>query len=321
MGPPDSEICARDLLTLKFVCEELGVPLAAEKQEGPSTNLTFLGITIDTVHQMLSLPHDKLARLLKALDQWAERKTCKRRELESLIGVLQHACTVIQPGRTFLHNAIPLLSMAKQPRHHIRLTKEFHSDIYWWKTFASCWNGKALIIHPQCPETAVTSDASGSWGCEAWHKQNWFQFPWDELSMKLHIAVKELLPILIASAIWGTYWKGHRVQAFCDNTAAVAAINNRTSKDRHMMHMLRCLFFIEAYHQFQLTACHISGTSNKLADNLSRNQMESFHNKFRTANANPSLIPNSLLQWLLDPVGDWTSPSWIQLFSSSVQKG
>ena len=316
MGPPDSEVCAKNLLTMKAVCNDLGIPLAPEKQEGPSTELTFLGITINTIKQMLSLPSENLTCLLETLDHWIQRKICTRRELESLIGILQHACTVVQPGRTFLRNAIPLLRVAKQPHHHICLNKEFRSDLYWWKTFASHWNGKSLIIHSQSPETTVTSDASGSWGCGAWHKQNWFQLPWDDATVKLYIAVKELLPIVISSAIWGDQWKGHKVQAFCDNTAAVEAINARVSKDKHMMHILRCLFFIEAYHQFQLTACHITGIQNTMADDLSRNQLGSFSN----ASANPSVIPDSLLQWLLNPVGDWTSPSWIQLFSTSVQR-
>ena len=99
LGPPDSEICARDLVTLKAVCKDLGVPLAPEKQEGPSAELTFLGLTINTTKQMLSFPSKKLAHLLEVLDQWVQQNACTHRELESLIGVLQHACTVIQQGR------------------------------------------------------------------------------------------------------------------------------------------------------------------------------------------------------------------------------
>ena len=38
MGPPDSEV------TLKAVWSKLCIPLAPEKQEGPSTELTFLGL-------------------------------------------------------------------------------------------------------------------------------------------------------------------------------------------------------------------------------------------------------------------------------------
>ena len=58
-----------------------------------STTLEFLGITIDTIQQELRLPEEKLARLRDLITQWKSRKSCSKRELESLLGVLQHACT------------------------------------------------------------------------------------------------------------------------------------------------------------------------------------------------------------------------------------
>ena len=102
--------------------------LAPEKQDGPSTVIVFLGIIIDTSRQELRLPDDKLRRLLSTLDEWERRKACTRRDLESLIGILQHACKVIRPGRAFLRRAISLLSVASQRHHHIRLNMEFRSD-------------------------------------------------------------------------------------------------------------------------------------------------------------------------------------------------
>ena len=49
LGHPSTEECDMNLQILKSVCEDLGVPLAAEKQAGPSTCIEFLGIIIDTV--------------------------------------------------------------------------------------------------------------------------------------------------------------------------------------------------------------------------------------------------------------------------------
>ena len=49
LAPLDSLTCTRNLDTIKSVCLHLGVPLAVEKVEGPSTSLTFLGIVLDTV--------------------------------------------------------------------------------------------------------------------------------------------------------------------------------------------------------------------------------------------------------------------------------
>ena len=129
IGPAGSSECADSLNTLEGVCAQLGVPLAPEKRDGPSSVLIFLGIIIDTVKGELRLPADKLRRLSGAVEEWLGKKWCTRRELESLIGTLQHACSVIRPGRSFLRRAIALLSVAKKPRHHIRLNQRNSSRI------------------------------------------------------------------------------------------------------------------------------------------------------------------------------------------------
>ena len=114
LGPPDSSRCERDLNVLREVCGELEVPLASHKCEGPTTRLTFLGIEIDTTRGLLRLPAEKLGRLRSLLQEWGDRKVCVRRELESLIGILNHACKVIRPGRSFLRRMIDLLRQEAQ---------------------------------------------------------------------------------------------------------------------------------------------------------------------------------------------------------------
>ena len=48
MGPLASITCEENLNVIKDVCIHLGIPLAMEKLEGPTTSLTFLGIDLDT---------------------------------------------------------------------------------------------------------------------------------------------------------------------------------------------------------------------------------------------------------------------------------
>ena len=283
--------------------------------------ITFLGIIIDTLQGQLRLPEDKLQRMMQMVTEWLPRKVCTRKELESLIGTLQHACKVIRPGRSFLRRAISLLSIAKRPHHHIRLNHEFKSDLMWWKVFGSHWNGASLLIAPQStPQVMLTSDASGAWGCGAWSESDWFQLQWDKSSAAKQITIKELLPIVIAAVIWGHSWHGHQVVSRCDNSAVVTVINNRYSREKDLMQLLRCLFFIEAHFQFHLRAIHLPGALNAPADDLSRNRLSAFLEKVPEANPLPSPVPPSLLQWLLHPRLDWTSPTWTQLFISSVQR-
>lgn len=56
----------------------------------------------------------------------------------------------------------------------------------------------------------------------------------------------------------------------CDNEAAVTGVNSDSSKDPFMQRCLRELWFTAAVHDCKLTARHIPGAHNVLADALSR---------------------------------------------------
>ena len=323
MGGPHDESCQRGLDTLIATCAELGAPLVRDKQVGPCTRLTFLGIEIDTTHCILRLPADKLERLTGMLAKWTDRKACTRRELESLVGSLNHACKVVKPGRSFLRRMLDLLRWssagpAPQPHHRIRLNRAFRADLQWWRSFIVGWNGVSAWREQREPSIRMASDASGSWGCGAWYENLWFSLQWPEAARELSIAAKELLPILIACAVWGPRWAKRRVHCLCDNEAVVAVLKSRTSKHPHLMHLLRCLFFFEACYDLEISCTHILGRENDLADDLSRNRMSAFMSKVPEAASQPTPVPTPLLNLLLDTSIDWLSPRWTDQFSSFV---
>ena len=306
LGPLDSAQCSRNLGTFKTVCRELDITLASEKQAGPTTVIEFLGIIIDTFQQELRLPADKLEQLQHLTMEWKvrihkqllvkKRPSCTKEELESLLGIMHHACTVIPAGKAFIRQIISLVHSAMQPYHHMRLNKDFLSDLTWWSVFARHWNGAALISGSYDNEIILTTDALGSWGCGTWCGSAWFQLQWNIKSQCLQIAIKELIPILIASFLWGHNWRRHNVLAYYGNEGVVFTLNKKYSRDPYMAHMLCTLFFVEAHFQFQLQATHIPGSHNTLADFLPRNQ------------------------WVLDLQMDWTSETWTQLFSTFVSR-
>ena len=235
--PPDSRECAEALAIIRQACTRLGVPLAEHKQEGPTTCLTFLGIEVDTTASQLRLPGDKLRRLQALLEGWSNKRVCERRELESLVGMLHHACKVVRSGRSFLRRMIDLLKGVwhRPPRPPpIRLNKSFRSDLQWWRSFVASWNGVSFLSPPvYCPRLQMASDASGTWGCGAWHLNHWFQLQWDANSAPLSIMVKEMLAVVLACAVWGSSWQGHHVTMHCDNQAVVACIRNKPQQSHH----------------------------------------------------------------------------------------
>ena len=119
------------------------------------------------------------------------------------------------------------------------------------------------------PDHMVWSDASGTWGCGAYWRTRWFQYPWTESGIEWSIAVKEMIPVMWGCFVWGEEWKNGVVQWNCDNIAVVEVINRGSTKDTHLAHLLRCIHFAEAKHNFMLVAQHVQGVTNDKAVDLS----------------------------------------------------
>ena len=187
------------------IWEALGVPSAPNKAEGPSTSIVFLGIELDTISLTARLPADKLARLQLLVQEWGDKKTCSKRELLSLIGVLQHAASVVRFGRCFLRRMMDLSTSVPELHYHIRLNREFRSDLQWWATFAPQWNGTCMLtpLLQESPHIIVHSDASGAQGFGAYSPNGWFQGKWPARWSSTNITAKELLPIVLAAGMWG----------------------------------------------------------------------------------------------------------------------
>ena len=113
-----------------------------------------------------------------------------------------------------------------------------------------------------------------------WWSCKWFQVRWEDWPAfgKASIAAKELLPIIVAVAIWGQQWVGSSVLCHCDNAGVVAAVKGGYCKDPTLAHMLRCLFFLEARFDVLLSAKHVPGVENGAADSISRNNLPLFFN-------------------------------------------
>ncbi len=123
----------------------------------------------------------------------------------------------------------------------------------------------------------VYTDASGRYGGAAVIPfTNWFQCMWPQSWATTGIAVKELVPVVIAAALWGAGWTGRHVIIHSDNIAVVHVLKSRTSQQPVMVHLLRCLSFYAAYYRFEYSPLHVPGRLNTAADALSCNNMTLF---------------------------------------------
>ena len=325
VGPPGSPKCASDLELLLQSCADLGVVVAEEKTEGPATYLTVLGIEIDTVAMELRLPQDKLSRLSEALRSWRGRRSGKRRDLESLVGLLQHASQVVQHGRIFLRRLYNLLAQTNdfRPHYTLHLNAEAQADLEWWSTFLLTWNGTSILrpLRVSDPEVEVWTDASGGWGCGALWLTHWIQIKWGTLEISTaNIVAKQLLPIVLAAALWGSRWRGSTVCYHCDNMAVVEVINRHSAKETLLCHLLRSLFFISARLDFDVVALHTPGVANVAADAISRNKIHTFRSQVPRADPLPSPVPPELVRGLSSPSPSWRSQDWSAWLNSILAR-
>ena len=138
------EQCSRKLTLFLELCSYVGVPMSPDKTIGPSTVLSFAGIELDTVRSEARLPGEKILRCVSLLSDYLKRKKVTLRELQSLIGLLNFACSVVLPGRTFLRRLIDLTIGITRPQHFIRLTRAVNPDMCTWLDFLSNFNGSSF---------------------------------------------------------------------------------------------------------------------------------------------------------------------------------
>ena len=128
-----------------LIFARLGVPVALHKTEGPACVITFLGICIDTIAGELCLPLDKLQHLQGLIEAWAKKKASTKKELESFLGLLCHAATVVFLGRTFLRELFRLLHSVIQCHHFTRLSAGAKADIMSWRCLLCHWPGHSFF--------------------------------------------------------------------------------------------------------------------------------------------------------------------------------
>ena len=159
------------------------------------------------------LPTDKLDRARTLLQSWRKRSSCQLKELQSLIGILQFACRVIAPGRTFLRCLIALTCGIKQPYHFVRLNAGFYKDLSMWELFLTNWNGISLFLESEqtpSPSLQLFTDAAGSIGFGGYLAGQWFHGHWlpeQAINKKtgILIACQELYSIYLACCLWGSH--------------------------------------------------------------------------------------------------------------------
>ena len=174
------------------------MPITDEKTVSPVTCLQFAGITLDTINMHARLPEDKLERCRVVLTEFYNKQSVTLKELQSLIGLLNFACSVVLPGCAFLRRMIDLTKGVRKPYHHICLTRQCKEDFSLWLNFLNSFYAKLFFLSANwliSSHIKLYTDSAGSLGYPAVLGRPCFFWHWPDSWKSLNITILELFPL------------------------------------------------------------------------------------------------------------------------------
>ena len=119
------------------VCNEIHFPVSEEKTVLACSQLTFLGLLIDTLRRMVSIPVDKVHNLRHLIDRMLKKKSNKVTllEMQQICGHLNFVCQAVVPGRAFLRRLYYATQGVRKSYYHIKLTQDLKKDLLMWQDF------------------------------------------------------------------------------------------------------------------------------------------------------------------------------------------
>ena len=308
------------------ICHDLCVPIAHDKTEWASPQIIFLGILLNGIHMVLSVPLNKRQKAIAMINQLLEKKKATVKQLQQLAGYLNFLSKAIHPGCAFTrciyskysNNAFGAKNkQILRPHHHVRLDSEFKLDCEVWRSFLSqedasvvCRSMMDLTEHLTANQIDFWTDASATkhLGFGGVFGKHWLFGRWPPgfiETYKPSIAYLELFALVISVLAWDHKIKNAWVILYCDNQGTVEMVNNTTSKCKHCMVLIRLLVLSGLNSNRRVYAKYLKSHDNGRADALSRLKLSTFFRlSAQGTDERPTALPEIL--WPIDKLWNKT---------------
>jgi hypothetical protein len=280
-----------------------------------SSRIEVLGLDFDTTQRTVSMPQSKLTKALDRVTAMSRRSTTSGHELQCLLGSLRHVSFCLRSAKPFYQRVHSACKRAPQ-RGRIPVSPAVKQDLQWFDFILrnGQWTGlpTSMFRADLQIDVHLYMDASND-GLAVLDpaRSRFIQvfFDSEEASMITEsdscgftINVRELMCVSLAAALWSDDWMDSpltstlstmtHVRAWSDNTCAVAWTNQLYSDNPFAQELLRVLGLCEATKRFRVSAGHLPGACNTLADAGSRACYDTF----------ASVWSNGIASWMQTPV-------------------
>lgn len=291
--------CKKIMDSFDHVCNRLGIPVAHEKSEGPSSQLHYLGLLIDSEKMVIKIPEDKVLELKSKIKYVLGCKKITLRELQSLCGNLAFCSKALPAGRAFSRRIYSATSKAKKPHHYIKITQGIYHDLMVWNLFLDKFNGVSYILDINWTSNSALElfcDAAGgaTKGCGSYFQGKWVYLGWPSwfsTEILKDITYLEMVPIALSVYIWGNLFNKKKILIHSDNMGVVEILNRNTSKSLRVMTLVRHIVYWSLLGNFHIKGKFVNGYKNVLADSISRKNFQKFKSLASSADPYPTAVP------------------------------
>lgn len=273
-GIEDShEKASRAFYAFTNLADALGLALAHDKCQSPTTVMQWLGYNINSREMSIAIPSDKLNQVLQECKIWMNKSRASRTMIQSLIGKLVHLANCVRHARKFTGRILSTLRlMNEQNRTWTTLNRDFKADIAWFLAYAEQANGLSLIspikdfVIIECDSSLDGGGGNSSslfykWKYTPEHKK---RFP----SIHMLEAVNLLIAYRTLCPTSGT--AGKCIVLVTDNLGSRYALASGRTKDPVLGACARELWLAAATADHEIEIRHKEGALIPLADALSR---------------------------------------------------
>ena len=293
----------------------IGMPVAEEKTLLPTQLLVYLGLLLDLLRQVLTIPDDKREHCIQLIEDIISahraRSTVIVKTVQQLAGHLNFICQAIPAGRTFLSGLYAMMSgppgKIVRPSHHRRVNRATHDDMVMFHSFLTSLGrdnrSVPFLIRLNRVNATVElfADAAGAMNLAAGcvYKSHWAQGFWSDTRIFSdtyvpNIALLELLAITMAFELWIPHVQGSVITLRSDNQATCCWLTSRRSKIPAAMDLLRHLTLRCLSFQVYIQAEYIPSADNRQADLVSRNRLRELFREYPEMDRVPTALPASL---------------------------
>ena len=260
----------------------LNFPISDDKTVWATTILIFLGLLIDTEHQFIGEPVDKIQQAKALIEEMLSARLRKTmvKKIQKLTGFLNFLCRAVVPGRTFLQRMYYYTTQEMKAYHHVNLNAEMRADLEMWLKFL---NEPTVYCRPFLDFTKIITadkldwytDASGRVGFGGICGRKYFQGRWTNRFLRQYnpsIEYLELYAVAVSALLWVRNFKNRRIAIFVDNESVERKLNNASTNCKNCLILIRKIILECMTWNVCLFAFHVESAKNNFADALSGRQ-------------------------------------------------